>query len=110
MNWFQTYWLDLNDMRQPACLVNNPITVDNFVALLWRVFASSLLWSVFTSSLLWSVYLLECVVMYVDDFDARNKCLAAKLLKQGYRYRKLRKVFYKFYRHNVLVSNVLAMI
>ena len=27
----------------------------------------------------------------VDDFNARNKCLTAKLLKQGYRYHKLRK-------------------
>ena len=23
---------------------------------------------------------------HVDDFDIRNKCLTAKLLKQGYRY------------------------
>ena len=27
------YWLDLNVMRQSACLVINPITVDNFAAL-----------------------------------------------------------------------------
>ena len=26
----------------------------------------------------------------VEDFNARNKCLTAKLLKQGYRYHKLR--------------------
>ena len=32
---------------------------------------------------------------HVDDFDARNKCLTAKLLKQGYRYHKLRKVFFQ---------------
>ena len=31
---------------------------------------------------------------HVDDFNARNKCLTAKLLKQGYRYHKLRKVFF----------------
>ena len=37
--------------------------------------------------------------------DTRNKCLTAKLLKQGYRYHKLRKAFSKFYcRHNKLVS------
>ena len=29
------------------------------------------------------------VCSHVDDFDTRNKCLTAKLLKQGYRYHKL---------------------
>ena len=33
------------------------------------------------------------VCSHVDDFNTRNKCLNAKLLKQGYRYHKLRKVF-----------------
>ena len=34
-----------------------------------------------------------------------NKCLTAILLKQGYRYNKLRKAFSKFYRqHNELVA------
>ena len=48
---------------------------------------------------------------HVDDFNTRNKCLAAKLLKQGYQYRKLRKAFSKFYRrHNELVSNSMSMI
>ena len=41
----------------------------------------------------------------VDDFNIRNKVLTTKLLKQGYRYHKLRKAFSKFYRrHFVLVS------
>ena len=31
----------------------------------------------------------------VENFNARNKCLTAKLLKQGYRYHKLRKVFFQ---------------
>ena len=35
---------------------------------------------------------------HVADFNARNKCLTASLLKQGYRYHKLRKAFSKFYR------------
>ena len=39
----------------------------------------------------------ECVVSHVDDFHARNKCLTAKLLKQGYRYHKLKKTISKFY-------------
>ena len=44
------------------------------------------------------------VCRHVDDFNTHNKCLTAKLLKQGYRYHKLRKDFSKFYRrHNELV-------
>ena len=35
---------------------------------------------------------------YVTDFNTRNKFLTQKLLKQGYRYHKLRKTFSKFYR------------
>ena len=38
------------------------------------------------------------VCNHVADFNARNKCLTAKLLQQGYRYYKLRKTFSKFYR------------
>ena len=45
------------------------------------------------------------VCSHVQDFKARNKCLTAKLLKQGYRYHKLRKAFSKFYRrHYELIS------
>ena len=44
---------------------------------------------------LWSVFM----------FNTRNKCLTATLLKQGYRYHKLRKAFSKFYRrHYELIS------
>ena len=35
---------------------------------------------------------------YVADFNTRNKLLTQKLLKQGYRYHKLRKTFSKFYK------------
>ena len=35
------------------------------------------------------------VCCHVEDFNARNKCLTAKLLKQGHRYHKLRKVFFQ---------------
>ena len=38
------------------------------------------------------------VCSHVDGFNTRNKCLTAKLLKQGYRYHKLRRAFSKFYR------------
>ena len=45
------------------------------------------------------------VCSHVDDFNTRNKSLTAKLLKQGYRYHKLRKAFSKFYRrHYELIS------
>ena len=45
------------------------------------------------------------VCSHVADFNARNKCLTAKFLQQGYRYHKLRKTFSKFYgRHYELVS------
>ena len=45
------------------------------------------------------------VCSHVDDFNTRNKCLTAKLLKQSYRYHKLRKAFSKFYRrHYELIS------
>ena len=35
---------------------------------------------------------------HVDDFNTRNKVLTAKLLRQGYKYHKIRKAFSKFYR------------
>ena len=40
------------------------------------------------------------VCNHVTDFNARNKCLTAKLLHQGHRYHKLRKTFSKFYRRH----------
>ena len=41
------------------------------------------------------------VSSHVDDFNTRNKVLTAKLLRQGYRYHKLRKAFSKFYRRHL---------
>ena len=41
----------------------------------------------------------------VSDFNCRNKAVTDKLLKQGYRYHKLRKAFSKFYhRHSELAE------
>ena len=37
---------------------------------------------------------------HVADFNTRNQIVTAKLLKQGYRYHKLRKTFSKFYRRH----------
>ena len=38
----------------------------------------------------------------VDDFNNRNSFLTAKLLKQGYRYHKIRKAFSKFYHRQIV--------
>ena len=40
------------------------------------------------------------VSSHVDDFTTWNKVLTAELLRQGYRYHKLRKAFSKFYRRH----------
>ena len=40
------------------------------------------------------------VSSHVDDFNTGNKVLTAKLLRQGYRYHKLRRAFSKFYRRH----------
>ena len=40
------------------------------------------------------------VSSHVDDFNTRNQVLTAKLLRQGYRYHKIRKAFSKFYRQH----------
>ena len=40
------------------------------------------------------------VSSHVDDFNTRNKVLTAKLLRQGFRYHKIRKAFSKFYRRH----------
>ena len=41
------------------------------------------------------------------DFNCRNKVLSAKVLRQGYRYFKLRKALSKFYRrHSALVEKI----
>ena len=47
----------------------------------------------------YGVYISQ-VSSHVDDFNTRNKVLTAKLLRQGYRYHKLRKAFSKFYRRH----------
>ena len=40
------------------------------------------------------------VSSHVDDFNTRNKVSTEKLLRQVYRYHKLRNVFSKFYRRH----------
>ena len=41
---------------------------------------------------------------YVDDFNTRNKFLTVKLVRQEYRYHKIRKAFSNFPRHFDIVS------
>ena len=45
------------------------------------------------------------VCSHVDDFNNRNNFLSSKLLKQGYRYHRLCKDFYKvYYQHSGLIA------
>ena len=53
-------------------------------------------YGVYTSQLI----LFARVSSHVDDFNTRNKVFAAKLLRQGYRYHKIRNAFSKFYRRH----------
>ena len=48
------------------------------------------------------------VSSHVTDFNARNNILASKLLRQGYRYHKLRKTFSKFYLRNYKFLNSMS--
>ena len=83
---------NLNVMLQSACLVFNPIMADYYAAF-------------FNCTPVGRVSDSTRVCNHVADFNARNKCLTAKLLQQGYRYHKLRKTFSKFYRrHYELIS------
>ena len=60
-------------------------------------------------SFLWCIYISQLVrfarvCSNVEDFNNRNLFLTAKLLKQGYRYHKIRKAFSKLYhRHSELI-------
>ena len=57
------------------------------------------------TSLLWCIYISQLIRFasassHVTDFDNRYKFLTAKILKQGYRYQKLRKAFSKIFRRH----------
>ena len=56
----------------------------------------------------YGIYILQLirftrVCNHVADFNARNRCLTAKLLQQGYRYHKLRKHFFLIYHGHELI-------
>ena len=61
-------------------------------------------WRCSSLSFLWCIHFMPIhfarVCSDVDDFNNRNLFLTAKLLKQGYRYHKIRKAFSKFYHRN----------
>ena len=70
-----------------------------------RCRSTSLLWCIYIST-----YSLCQSILHVTDFNNRNKFLTNKLLKQGYRYHKLRKAFSKFYRrHFELIENIMSV-
>ena len=79
-----------------------------YVILLWH--SLSLPYNYFPRRPSYGVYISQLirfasVCSHVDELHTRNKCFTAKLLKQGYRYHKLRKAFSKFYRrHYELIS------
>ena len=60
-------------------------------------------------STLYGIYISQLIrfarASNLNEFNNRNKALTAKLLRQGYRYFKLRKAFSKFYRrHSALLE------
>ena len=76
--------------------------------LIFEIVISNFLMEIFLAlpSMLYISQLIRfaCVCSYVDDFNNRNFFLTAKLLKQGYRYHRIRKTFSKFYhRHLMLI-------
>ena len=46
------------------------------------------------------------VSSHADDFNTRIKVLTAKLLRQLYRYHKIRKAFSKFYRRHFYIVSI----
>ena len=47
---------------------------------------------------------------HISDFNSRNEFLTAKLLKQDYRYHRLREAFSKFYRrHFKLIDKYVSL-
>ena len=75
-------------------IVNFPF-LDGDVPLIWGIHISS--------------YYIRQTSSNLNDFNNRNKALIAKLLRQVYRYFKLRKAFSKFYRrHSALLEKYSA--
>ena len=69
--------------------------IENFPFLDGDMSSFDIIWCLFSQLIRFSR-----VSSHVDDLNTRNKVSTAKLLKQGYRYHKLRKAFSKFYRRH----------
>ena len=67
-------------------IVNFPLLDDSSFGILWCLYSQLIRFARVSS--------------HDDDFNTRNKVLTAKLLRQGYRYHKLREAFSKFYRRH----------
>ena len=83
----------------PKFMINGTILI-----LIWSI---SLFWMAMSPgvSQIGYTYLKLLDSSNLSNFNYRNKALTAKLLRQGYRYFKLRKAFSKFYRrHSALVE------
>ncbi len=53
-----------------------------------------------TGSTSLSLYAMLGACSDVEDFNDRNKVITSKLIRQGYRFHKLRRTFSKFYQRN----------
>ena len=69
-----------------------------FSILRWGYSSRYILWGLYITA--YSLIRFARVSSHVADFNTRNRHLTAKLLKQGYRYHKLRKTFSKFCRRH----------
>ena len=86
-----------NDIVSTKCMIN--------VMILILLISRSLMAMSLNVPLMVYIYISQLIRFarassHVTDFNNRSKFLTAKLLKQGYRYHKLRKAFSKFYRRH----------
>ena len=96
------FWIDISDgfMSSKICDKRDDFNFLNFPFLDEEI-PRATSYGVYISQLIRFVR----VSSHVADSNTRNQILIAKLLKQGYRYHKLRKKFSNFYRrHHDLVS------
>ena len=82
----------------------------NGMILSLKYLISHILMEMFFAPFFLCLYFAARVRSNVSGFSNRNQYLAAKLLKQGYRYHKIRKAFSTFYRiHLELIVNNIGL-
>ena len=91
-------FLDLN-LSIHNDIVSTKIYVNGMILILILLISRSLM-AMFLNVSISQLIRFARASSHVTDFNNRNKFLTAKLLKQGYRYHKLRKAFSKFYRRH----------